>query len=85
MTDNRTHRARSVLDGMVIATALLFVSWTLVLGPLWRSTDLTTLGGLVTLAYPFGDVVIVFFIVLAIRGMTGENRSALWCLLLPSW
>jgi len=81
MTDNRTHRARSVLDGMVIATALLFVSWTLVLGPLWRSTDLTTLGGLVTLAYPFGDVVIVFFIVLAIRGMTGENRSALWCLL----
>jgi hypothetical protein len=74
-------KARSVFDGLVIATALLFLSWTLVLGPLWRSTDLTTLGGIVALAYPFGDVVIVFFIVLAVRGMTGGDRLALWCLL----
>jgi hypothetical protein len=51
-----------------------------VLGPLWQSTDLSTLGGLVALAYPFGDVVIIFFIVLAIRGMTGDGRLALWCL-----
>jgi hypothetical protein len=35
----------------------------------------------VTLAYPFGDVVIVFFVVLAIRGMTGGDRLSLWCLL----
>ena len=33
------------------------------------------------IAYPFGDVVIIFFIVLAIRGMTGGDRLALWCLL----
>jgi hypothetical protein len=66
---------------MVIAAALLFLSWTLVLGPLWRTADLSTWTGIVTLAYPFGDVVIVFFIVLAIRGMTGGNRLTLWCLL----
>src|SRR5271166_4557388 len=76
-----TRKARSVLDGLVIATALLFLSWTLVLGPLWRSSDLGTWGGIVGLAYPFGDVVIVFFIVLAIRGMTGAKRLSLWCLL----
>jgi hypothetical protein len=76
-----TRRARAVLDGMVIAAALLFLSWTLVLGPLWRTTDLSTLGGIVTLAYPFGDVVIVFFIVLAIRHMSGQHRLSLWCLL----
>jgi len=76
-----TRRARTVFDGLVIATALLFLSWTLVLGPLWRSTDLSTWAGVVALAYPFGDVVIVFFIVLAIRGMTGGDRLALWCLL----
>jgi hypothetical protein len=76
-----TRRVRSVLDGLVLATALLFLSWTLVLGPLWRSTDLSTWSGVVALAYPFGDVVIVFFIVLAIRGMTGEDRLSLWCLL----
>ncbi len=81
VTGNRTHKARAVLDGIVIATALLFLSWTLVLGPLWRSADLSTMGGFVTLAYPFGDIVIVFFIVLAIRGMTGGGRFSLWCLL----
>jgi len=78
---NGARKARSVLDGMVIATALLFLSWTLVLGPLWRSANLSTGAGIVTLAYPFGDVVIVFFIVLAIRGMTGGDRLSLWCLL----
>jgi hypothetical protein len=76
-----TRKARSVFDGLVVATALMFLSWTLVLGPLWRSADLSTLAGVVTLAYPFGDVVIVFFIVLAIRGMTGQDRMPLWCLL----
>ncbi|HEY2201865.1 MAG TPA: hypothetical protein VGH56_08250 [Solirubrobacteraceae bacterium] len=80
-TGNGRHKARSVFDGMVIATALLFLSWTLVLGSLWHSTNLSTAGGLVALAYPFGDVVIVFFIVLAIRGMTGDHRLSLWCLL----
>ena len=74
-------KARWLSDGLVVATALLFLSWTLVLGPLWRSADLSTWTGIVSLAYPFGDVVIVFFIVLAIRGMTGANRLSLWCLL----
>ena len=78
---SRMRKARSVFDGLVIATALLFLSWTLVLGSLWRSADLSTLAGVVNLAYPFGDVVIVFFIVLAIRGMTGQGRLSLWCLL----
>lgn len=74
-------RARSLLDGLVLATSLLFLSWTLVLGPLWRSSDLSTSGGVIGLAYPFSDVVIVFFIVLAVRGMTGRDRLPLWCLL----
>jgi hypothetical protein len=76
-----TRKARSVFDGLVIATALMFLSWTLVLGPVWRSANLSTWTGVVTLAYPFGDVVIMFFIVLAIRGMTGKDRLSLWCLL----
>lgn len=38
-----TRKARWVFDGLVVATALLFLSWTLVLGPLspappWRSS-----------------------------------------------
>lgn len=74
-------QARFAIDGLLVATALLFLSWTFVLGPLWHSSDLTTLGGLVALAYPFGDVVIVFFVVLAVRRMPSGHRLALWCLL----
>ena len=76
-----TRKTRWVLDALVVATALLFLSWTLVLGPLWRTSDHNTWASIVALAYPFGDVVIVFFIVLAIRGMTGRDRLPLWCLL----
>jgi hypothetical protein len=74
-------KARSLFDGLIVAAALLSLSWTLVLGPLWHSTNLSTLGGVVALAYPFGDVVIVFFIVLALRRKTREGRLSLWCLL----
>ena len=74
-------RARNLFDGLAIATALLFVSWTAVLGPLWHASDLTTLGGVVALAYPFGDAVLGFFVVLAVRGMTSADRRELWCLL----
>jgi hypothetical protein len=78
------HRAgrrqvRLLFDGLIVATALAVLSWTLVAGPLWHSTDLSTAGGLVALAYPFGDVVIAFFIVLALRRMTGTDYT-LWCL-----
>jgi len=76
-----TRKTRSLFDGLVVAAALLFLSWTLVLGSLWRSTNLDTWSGIVAVAYPFGDVVIVFFIVLAMRGMTSGDRLSLWCLL----
>jgi hypothetical protein len=81
MRSSGTRRTRWVFDGLVVASALLFLSWTLVLGPLWRSSDPGTWAGIVALAYPFGDVVIVFFIVLTIRGMTSGDRLSLWCLL----
>lgn len=85
MVGTAARRARFTLEGLLVATALLFLGWTLVLGPLWRSTDVTTLGGLVAIAYPFGDVVIVFFVVLGVRRMGSADRLALWCLLDTGW
>ena len=76
-----SYRARSTLDGLAIGTAVLLLGWTLVLGPLWRHTDLTTAGGIVALAYPFGDMVIIFLIVLSVRSMTATGRRPLlWVL-----
>jgi GNAT superfamily N-acetyltransferase len=74
-------KTRAVLDGLVIASALFFLSWTMLLGPLWRTTDLSTLGGLVALAYPIGDVVVVLLVVLVIRGASNRTRLDLWFLL----
>ncbi len=81
LRERGARKARSVLDALVVATALLLLSWVLVLGSLWHTTDLTTLGGLLTLAYPFADVVTVFFIVLAIRRLPAGERVPLACLL----
>lgn len=74
-------KARSLIDSLSIAVALLFLSWVTVLGALWRDSDLTTLGGVVTLAYPVGDVVIAFFVLIALRRMGSAERVGLWCLL----
>ena len=81
MQAGTARKVRATLDGLVLATSLLFLSWTLVLGPLWRSSDLTTLGGSVNLAYPFGDVVIVFFVVLIARRIDTRDRLVLLWLL----
>ena len=76
-----SHRTRAALDGLAIGTAVLLLSWTFVLGSLWRHTDLTTAGGIVALAYPFGDVVIIFLIILSVRSMTATGRRPLlWVL-----
>lgn len=77
-----TGKARAILDGGVIAASVFFIAWLLLLGPLWRSADLSTLGGLVTFAYPAGDFVLLFLIVLVIRGTTDRDRVDLWLLLL---
>jgi len=81
LSRGRTRRARATFDGTVVATALFFLSWSFVLGPLWRHTDLTSLGGIVAVAYPFGDVVMVFLVVLVIKEMAAGDRFALGCVL----
>jgi len=80
---DRTHRRKllPLLDGVAAATALLFVSWTLVLSPLWSQHGGMSLGDLIAVAYPFGDVVVLFLIVLAVRNLPSGNRPATTLLL----
>ena len=63
-------QARSLLDGAVIATSLLYTSWALVLGPVFRAGHTGVLEQAIALAYPVGDVVlvtVVFVVVARIR------------------
>ena len=52
-------RVQEVLDGLIIATSLLFASWSTVLGPLYRSHQGGAFKQVVSLAYPVSDVVMV--------------------------
>jgi len=72
--------ARVTLDAVVVAAGLLFVSWTCVLGPMWRHGALSSAGAWVAMAYPFGDLVILSCVVVVIRS-TGRaaDRFPLLC------
>jgi diguanylate cyclase len=62
-------RLRTLLDGCIIATALLYASWALVLGPAFQTVTTSLAEKTIALAYPVSDVVIatVAFVVLGIR------------------
>jgi hypothetical protein len=64
-----TMAARSLLDGAVIATSLLYCSWALVLGAVFRAGEGAVLEQAIALAYPLADVVLVtiVFVVARIR------------------
>ena len=51
-------RARSLLDGLIIAASLLLISWVLVLGILVHAGADTAIHQILGLAYPVGDVVV---------------------------
>jgi diguanylate cyclase len=74
-------RVIPILDGIAVASALLFVSWTLVLGPLWSHAGGLSVGSLVAVAYPFSDVVILVLVVLALRSLRPGDRAAMMLLL----
>ena len=76
-------RARALLDGGIIATALLYASWALVLGPVFRARAGSTFEQVISLLYPVGDVVVAtaVFLVLGRRAQVplGRLGAALLC------
>jgi hypothetical protein len=78
-------KSRSLVDGLVLAASLLFLTLTFVIEPIGQTADLTRLDGLVAIAYPLGDVVIVFLVAMVMRAMTNNARLYLWCLLGGCW
>lgn len=68
-------RLRSLLDGLIIGGSLLFVSWALVLGPLYRAGADGLPSRIIGLAYPLGDVLTISIVlVAAIRARRGGRR-----------
>jgi len=70
-------RVRVVLDGVIVTTSLLFCSWALVLGPVYQASSGTLLERTITLAYPFGDLVIAVIVVLVLTRSAPDQRTPL--------
>ena len=70
-------RVRTVLDGLIVAAALLMSSWILVLEQVFRAgSDSQLLAQAISLAYPIGDVVVITIVVYTALQVR-QNRSRL--------
>jgi len=56
-------RLRTVLDGLIVAAALLLVSWLVVLAPVVEAGADNPLTQAISLAYPLGDAVVITMVV----------------------
>lgn len=67
-------RLRVVLDALVIASSILFVSWVSVLGPLHQAGITHSLSQITGLAYPVVDVVMASLVLsLGMRSLPGDR------------
>jgi len=63
--DTQSGRARTLLDGIIVAGSVLFVSWTLVLGPTLHNGEGSAWARAIGLAYPAADVVVLTIVIIA--------------------
>jgi diguanylate cyclase (GGDEF)-like protein/PAS domain S-box-containing protein len=72
-----TSQVRTLLDGAIIAAALLFVSWATVLGPSYSQATGGLMEKAVGLAYPFSDVIMGSIVLLLLPRASPSSRIAL--------
>ncbi len=70
-------RLRSVLDGLLIAGALLFISWDVVLGPVYASSATDAFAQIVGLAYPVSDIAMATIVLLTLSRLRVGERMPL--------
>ncbi|TMD18352.1 MAG: diguanylate cyclase, partial [Chloroflexi bacterium] len=75
-----TSLARTILDGLLIAGSLLIISWSTVLGAVYRSGSGDLVAQLIGLAYPAGDVVIATMLVILAARAPRSTRLPLYLL-----
>ena len=72
-----TSRLRTALDGMIIAAALLFLSWGTVLGPVFEMSSGSVGETVIGLAYPTGDLVMGAIVLFLLSRSRRELRLPL--------
>jgi diguanylate cyclase (GGDEF)-like protein/PAS domain S-box-containing protein len=80
-TPRAVTRLAAVLDGLIIAGSLLAVSWTTILETIFTAGGDSPIAGVISLAYPISDVVILTMLLLLLAGkVPGPDRVGLFLL-----
>ena len=74
-TQALANRARSVLDGLMIAASLVLIAWIFVVAPLLHNGQDSPLALYVSLTYPLGDVVIVTIVIYMLAQQRRGGRA----------
>ncbi len=74
-------RAQAVLDGAIVALALIFISWAFGLASVYQQNNQSLLAQLIGAAYPIGDIIIIAALLLAMRRATPQQRGTMALLL----
>jgi diguanylate cyclase len=76
-SNDRHDRVRVVLDGIIVACSVLFVSWITVLGPTLAAATGTAFERAIALAYPSGDVIVLTMVLVACGRSDRAGRAAI--------
>jgi diguanylate cyclase (GGDEF)-like protein/PAS domain S-box-containing protein len=68
---------RAALEAAITAIATLFLSWAMVLGPVYRAGGDNLFAQAISLAYPLGDVIILTLVLYAASRANRQLRSSL--------
>lgn len=68
---------RALLDGCLVGASLLFITWAMVLGPLWRAQGGSPWAHVVNVAYPVTDLVLAVLALVIVRWGNTSARSSL--------
>ena len=71
-------RLRATLDGLVIATSVLYVAWSMGLGNLESQSGAGTLAGSLVVTYPGGDIVLLSLAAMSIGRAGAQRPLLLW-------
>ena len=76
-----TTQAQALLDGVIVALSLVYVSWTFGLANVYQGSASSVGAQLIGAAYPVGDIVIIAALLLAMRRATKQQRGVMALLL----
>jgi diguanylate cyclase (GGDEF)-like protein len=70
-TQRRERDVAGLVDSLIVTAGFGLLSWSFIAGPIMQDSSLSTLGSIVAVAYPAGDIVILAML---IRLMTGQGN-----------